>query len=68
MRKVLKQLLKSQEGTEYSIIGWDYRRPDVIQCKRCGQPYVKWQTADGSNQTGSVHESDQDDDELLPTI
>ncbi len=30
---------KSQEGTEYSIIDWDYRRPDEIRCKRCGHAY-----------------------------
>jgi hypothetical protein len=31
--------VKSQEGTEYSIIDWDHRDPDVIRCKRCGQVY-----------------------------
>jgi len=31
--------VKSQEGTEYSIIDWDYRDPDLIRCKRCGHAY-----------------------------
>ncbi len=31
--------VKSQEGTEYSIIAWDHRDPDVIRCRRCGQVY-----------------------------
>jgi len=30
---------KSQEGAGASLIEWDYRRPDVIRCCRCGQTY-----------------------------
>ncbi|MBI2951146.1 heparinase II/III family protein, partial [bacterium] len=31
--------VKSQEGAEYTIIGWDHRRPDEMTCKCCGQVY-----------------------------
>ncbi|MDP6114799.1 MAG: heparinase II/III family protein [Planctomycetota bacterium] len=31
--------VKSQEGAEYTIIDWDYRRPNHIGCKKCGQKY-----------------------------
>lgn len=30
---------KSQEGTGSSLMGWDYRKPDVCTCRRCGQVY-----------------------------
>ncbi len=30
---------KSFSGVEYTIIDWDYRDPDRIRCKRCGQVY-----------------------------
>lgn len=29
----------SQEGTGASLIGWDYRQPDVITCRRCKHEY-----------------------------
>jgi hypothetical protein len=31
--------VKSQEGSEYTIIDWDYRKPDHIGCKKCGHKY-----------------------------
>ena len=31
--------IKTQEGTEYSIIDWDFRNPDHIRCKACGHSY-----------------------------
>ncbi|MSS72756.1 MAG: hypothetical protein EXS64_14880 [Candidatus Latescibacteria bacterium] len=31
--------VKSQEGAEYTLIGWDHRRPDEIRCTCCGQVY-----------------------------
>ncbi|MFH1740181.1 MAG: heparinase II/III family protein [bacterium] len=30
---------KSQECMGHSLIGWNYREPDVIHCRRCGQIY-----------------------------
>ena len=30
---------KSQESAGYSLIGWDYRKPDMMHCRRCGQEY-----------------------------
>lgn len=30
---------KSQEAAGSSLVDWDYRQPDVIRCRRCGQTY-----------------------------
>lgn len=30
---------KSQEGVGTSLFAWDYRNPDVLTCRRCGQTY-----------------------------
>lgn len=30
---------KSQEGEGISLVSWDYRDPDVIACRKCGQRY-----------------------------
>ncbi|MSS73752.1 MAG: hypothetical protein EXS64_20025 [Candidatus Latescibacteria bacterium] len=31
--------VRSHEGSENAIIDWDYRNPDTIRCKCCGQVY-----------------------------